>query len=95
MNSLVKDAKPTETLAERSLRVAQAIKAFMENIGFVNKLEQLFRDATFNSQTLKPAPLQPIEIKEVKKEVPVKQEAPKEVPKEAPKEVDKPVEKVV
>lgn len=38
VNSLVKDAKPSETLAERSLRISQVIKSFMENSSLVSKL---------------------------------------------------------
>lgn len=46
------NGKPTETLGERSLRLSQSIKAYMENAALVSKVEQLNNDAKFSGYTL-------------------------------------------
>lgn len=97
VDSIEKDGKATETLAEKSLRLSQTIKSYMENVALVSKVEQLLSDPKFSSYTLQKnaefAAFKPIETKEVKKEpvvvAPVKTEpvvvvpAPVEVPKVA------------
>jgi hypothetical protein len=62
VDSLNKDAKSIETLAERTLRISQTIKNYMENNVLTNKVEQLFSDKIFSSYTMQKnfSKLQPI-----------------------------------
>lgn len=102
VDSVNKEGKPTETLAEKTLRLSQTIKAYMENTALVSKVENLLNDTKFSSYTLQKnstiTTFQPIETKEVKKEtvvVPVVVSTPVVTP--TPVEVPKPKveEKVV
>lgn len=98
VTGFLKDVKPTETIAERTERLSQTIRNYMENNALVNKVGQLMTDKTFSANTHQKtyASLQPVEP--TKKEVaqtpapePVVQtpqpEPVKEVPVEAPKVV--------
>jgi hypothetical protein len=62
VDSLNKDAKSTETLADRTLRISQTIKNYMENNILVNKVDQLLSDKTVSSHTMQKtfSNLQPI-----------------------------------
>lgn len=79
------NGKPNDTLADRSQKLGQTIKSYMENVALVSKVEELLNDKKFASYTLQKTSefsVQP--VVEVKKEILVVKAEPVVAPVVAP-----------